>query len=175
MRRILPFLALFMATPACAQSAGPFANRNFDIRFTEIQITEDPERPEIPQRRRTQIQVGTSAAATRISRNWDRPPPAIEHLDASGMLGSWVSLQNRARLRHAVDGKRLTQTILTRGFATRLVIELDGAGCKARIDHALQPGETHFRMRNIALGTPMLIREIRTIEPTCAIGEDVLW
>ena len=173
--RSLVFFALVAAGPACAQSAGPFANRNFDIRFTEVQITEDPERPEIPQHRRTQIQVGSTAAATRISRNWDKPPPALEHLDAAGPLGAWVSLQNRARLRHAVDGKRFVQTILTSSFVTRLVIEIDGESCAARVEHALRPGETRFRMRNIALGTPMYVKEIRIVEPTCEIGEDALW
>ncbi len=172
---VLPSL-LIAICGARAQSAGPFAHRNFDIRFTEVQVTDDPERPEIPQNRRTRVQVGVSAAATRVTRNWDKPPPGLEHLDARGPLGVWVSLQNRARLRHEVDGNRLTQTILTSSFVTRMIIELDGEGCKVRFEHALLAGETHFRMRNIALGTPMKVRAIRTRgEPVCAADEDLLW
>lgn len=139
-------------------------------------MTADPERPEIPQNRRTQIQVGASSAATRITRNWDKPPPGLENLDASGPIGAWASLQNRAYLRHSIDGSRLTQTIMTNSFVTRMIIELDGAGCKVRIDYALQNGESYYRMRNIALGTPMRVTAIRTqAPPECIPGEDVLW
>lgn len=179
MRARFGFLAPAMAfvaaaAPALAETA--FANRSFDIRFREVQETDDPARPQIPQDRRTRIHVGTLAAATRITRNWTAPPPALEHLEASGALGDWVSLQGRARLQHKVDGKTLTQTVLTSSFASRLVIELDGDGCKARIENVLSPGESYFRMRNIALGTPMRILAIR-IEgtPVCAMSEEHLW
>ena len=175
--RVAIIITILAAAPvAHAQTAGLFANRNFDIRFTETQFTDDPERPVIAQNRRTQIQVGFAAAATRITRNWDKPPPGLEHLDASGQLGQWVSLQNRAHLRHQVEASRLVQTIMTSSFVTRMTIELDRAGCKVRLDHALNPGEKYYRMRNIALGTPMQIRDIRTeANPTCALAEDVLW
>ncbi len=174
--RLVLLLALLAPLAARAETAGPFANHNFDIFFTEMQITDDPERPEIPQNRRTQIQVGIGAASTRISRNWDKPPPALEHLEAAGALGAWVSLQNRGRLRHSVDGKRLTQTVMTASFVARVVIELEDKDCKARIDYALQPGERYFRMRNIALGTPMRVFEIRAQgQPKCRVGEELLW
>ena len=132
--------------------------------------------PEIPQLRRTQIQVGKTAASTRITRNWASAPPGLEHLEASGGLGEWVSLQGRARLQHRVEGNRLTQTVLTSSFAARLVIELDGEGCKVKIENVLSPGESYFRMRNIALGTPMRITAIRIeANPVCAMSEELLW
>ncbi len=169
-------LVLLAAVPAAAQGGGGFAGRSFDIRFTEVQFMQDPERPEIPQNRRTLIEVGAASAAARISRNWDKPPPGLENLDAAGPLGAWVSLENRARLQHKVEGNRLTQTILTASFVTRLIIELDGAGCAARIDYMLAPGETHFRMRNIALGTPMRVDSIRTRGAVdCAVADERAW
>jgi hypothetical protein len=163
-------------TLARAQSAGSFANKTFDIRFTEVQATEDPARPEIPQNRRTIIRIGEDAAATRIVRNWDKPPPGLETFEAAGPLGKWISLQSRARLRHVVDGPRLTQTIMTSSFVSRMTIELQGAGCKVRFAYFLLPGETYFRMRNIALGTPMRVKAIRVeAAPQCAIAEDLLF
>lgn len=172
---IILFLACFGAS-APARAENLFAGRSFDIFFTEVQETDDPERPEIAQNRRTQIHIGNASAATRITRNWDRPPPALEHLDAAGALGAWVSLQNRARIRHNVEANTLTQTIATGSFIARLVIELDGAACKVRIENALLAGETHFRMRNIAFGTPMRINRIRTeAAPVCRATKDLLW
>ena len=165
-----------LTAPAQAQSAGVFAHRSFDVMFTEVQATDDPARPEIPQNRRTQIAVSANAASTSIMRNWDKPPPGLENLVAAGPIGEWISLEHRARLRHSVEGKRFTQTILTSSFVTRLIIELDGGECRARVENNLLPGEGFFRMRNIALGTPMRITAIRTEgQPECAVAEERLW
>lgn len=169
-------LLFCLATSASLHAQHSFVNRSFDIRFTEVQETDDAERPEIPQNRRTRIYVGRETAATRITRNWDKPPPGLEHLDASGGLGEWVSLQGRARIRHDVEGKVLTQTIATSSFTARIIIELDGADCKVRFENTLLPGQEYFRMRNIALGTPMRIFRLRTdAGASCAMSAEMLW
>jgi hypothetical protein len=173
---LIALIVAALAPPAAAQSAGPFANRAFDVTFTEVQLTDDPERPEIPQNRNTHIEVGVETAATRITRNYDKPPPGFEQLDAMATLGAWASLDNRAAVRHEVTGQRLVQTIISRGFVSRLVIDLDGKECRVRIDNALQPGEPGFRLRNIALGTPMLVKGLRIDgKPSCAVREAVVW
>ena len=52
----------------------------------------------------------------------------------------------------------------------------DETPVRARIDNALQPGEPGFRLRNIALGTPMLVKGLRIDgKPSCAVREELAW